>query len=459
MSNALMRSQAPFGPKIYRRLDTSIMFFVLAIAMRIASAPTANASYLFIAGYAMLGRVQAIQALALSWLFTMINPGIAAEASGAAVGRYAVLLGAALSVCLRSHAFRDGIRVRPVTMGTILLGAFFVVHAWIFSPMVDVSVLKAVSWTLAMSTLIAAWSGLRVDERDVLARQVFGGLIVVMLISLPLLVHPLGYLRNGTGFQGVLNHPQAFGPTMALLGAWAASRMFGETRPSWASVALVVTCLVLVLLSEARTAGLALVLGVGLSVMIAPGLAGQPVKAVLPGLKSKRLFLVAGLALVGLVLAADKVGSAVSHYISKSGRAQATTLLAAYEGSRGALMERMWDNINERPMTGIGFGIASDAAEMVVERDPLFGLPTSAAIEKGVLPLAIWEEVGLVGLVAVCAWIFVLLRRGARGGVAPVAVGLTALLLNMGESTLFSPGGQGMLSLILIGWAFAAGQG
>lgn len=441
-----------------KRLNAFSIFLVLAIAMRIASPATADASYLMIAGYAMFGRTQAIQALTLSWLFSMINTGIAPEASSAVVGRYAVLFGAALSVCVHSRAFSNSFRIRRLTLGTITLGAFFVVHAWFFSPMLDVSVLKALSWTIAMSTLIAAWSGLRENERDELARQVFGILIGVMVASLPLLAHPLGYLRNDTGFQGVLNHPQSFGPTMALLGAWSASRMFGEKRPAWSSIALAFGCLWLVFLSEARTAGFAMLLGISIAAMIAPALAGQRTKLILPGLKSKRLFLVVGLTLVGLVLSADKVGGAVSHYISKSGRAEATTLLAAYEVSRGSLMDRMWVNINEHPFTGIGFGIASDPAAMVIERDPILGLPTTASIEKGVLPLAVWEEVGFFGLVAVFTWIFVLLKRGARGGVAPVAVGLTALLLNMGESTLFSPGGLGMLTMVLIGWAFSAGQ-
>jgi len=241
---------------------------VVALFMRLASTPTANLSYLLLAAYALLGRAQAIQALALSWLFTMLNPGIAAEATQGSVGRYAVLLAASASVFLRSWQFHNSIKVRPATLATLLLGLFFVGHSWFFSPMVDVSVLKAVSWTLTMSTLIAAWAGLAVGEREALARYIFGGLIVVMLVSLPLLPLQVGYLRNGNGFQGVLNHPQAFGPTMALLGAWAAGHLFGVKRPPWLHVVLVGICLVLVILSETRTAGLALLLGVGLAVFL-----------------------------------------------------------------------------------------------------------------------------------------------------------------------------------------------
>ena len=441
-----------------RRVALAATLPVAALAMRILSTPTANLSFLVLAAYALLGRAQAVQALALSWLFSMINPGIAAEATQGAVGRYAVLLAAAASVFLRSWRFRNRIKVRPATLATLLLGLLFVAHSWFFSPMVDVSVLKAVSWALAMGTLIAAWAGLSADERETVAQFIFGGLVVVMLVSLPLLPLPVGYLRNGTGFQGVLNHPQAFGPTMALLGAWAAGHLLGVKRPPWLMVALAGTCLVLVVLSETRTAGLALIFGVGIAILLTPRLAGLPVRVALPGLRSKRTLSVVALALAGVVVAGAQLESVVTNFIAKSGRADATTLLDAYEGSRGKKIDEMWANITTKPLQGVGFGIASDPLEMDVERDPILGLPVSAAVEKGVLPVAVLEEVGLVGFLAVALWVFMLMRRSARGGLVPVTVGLTALLMNMGEATLFSPGGMGLLSLILLGWAFASSQ-
>ena len=134
------------------------------------------------------------------------------------------------------------------------------------------------------------------------------------------------------------------------------------------------------------------------------------------------------------------------------------TLLTGLKTLGGGLIGEMWQNIKEKPFTGIGFGIASDVHEMNVQRDPLLGLPLGAPIEKGVLPVAVLEEVGLFGLGFVVAWLWSFLRYWIRGGVVPVSVGLTILLLNMGEATLFSPGGMGLLSLILIGWVVACGQ-
>jgi hypothetical protein len=59
--------------------------------------------------------------------------------------------------------------------------------------------------------------------------------------------------------------------------------------------------------------------------------------------------------------------------------------------------------------------------------------------------------------VLISLWVLMLLRGSSRGGLAPFAVCLTALLLNLGENTLFSPGGFGLLPIVLFGWAYASG--
>ncbi|MDN2578974.1 hypothetical protein [Aquibium sp. ELW1220] len=429
-----------------------------ALALRLASGPTADLSYLALAAYALAGRPHALRALAMSWLFSMISPGIAPDAAYAALGRYAVLGGAALSMLLHGGLFKGSPPGGGMVLATILLGLFLVLHSYFVSPMVDVSVLKAVSWAIAMAAILSAWTGLTPAERDRAAGELFGLLVLVLLVSLPLIALPIGYLRNGTGFQGILNHPQAFGPTMALLGAWAAARLLGERHPTWRSVILVGFCLFVVLASEARTAGVAMVLGIGLSVMAAPGFSGVSVRRLLPGLRSPRLWTAFFAALLAGLMLAPVIAQKFDHYITKSGRAEAGSLFQAYDQSRGRLIDKMTENIVKRPFTGSGFGIASEPALMIVRRDPILGLPVGASIEKGVLPLAIVEEVGIAGALLVGAWFFRLMRNAGRRGIAPFAVGLTAIILNFGEATLFSAGGLGLLLLLLLGWGGASAR-
>jgi hypothetical protein len=430
-----------------------------ALLLRLASGPTANLSYLVLAVYALLGRPHAIRALAMSWLFTMINPGIAPAASAGAIGRYSILFAAALSAIIHSGMFSRQPRMRPFTVATILLGLFITIHSMLFSPMVDVSVLKAVSWTLAMATSISVWCGLSAGEREEVSEQIFRGLVVLLVVSLPLAATSLGYMRNGSGFQGILNHPQAFGPTMALLGAWATSRLLGAgIRPPWWLLGVAAASLACIVMSEARTAGLGMMLAVGLAVLIGPGLAERSIAQMLPGLRSVRIWgVLLAVSMASLVMA-PTIASKAQNFISKSGRAQVGGFLDAYDRSRGGLIDKMVANIAEHPLTGIGFGIASELETMDVSRDPVLGLPIGASIEKGVVPLATLEELGVIGAFLVLLWVFRLLRTSARGGVDPLAVCLTVLVLNMGEATFFSPGGLGLLPMILLGWSYANGR-
>ncbi len=426
--------------------------------MRFASGPAANLSYVLIAAYALLGPTHAIRALALSWLFALLNPGIVPEASVASIGRYAILFAAAFSALIHSELFSRNPRLYPFTVATVLLGLSLIGHSVLFSAIVDVSVLKALSWMLAMATLISAWSGLSDWQKHEVSRQIFWGLVVVLVVSLPVALLPaIGYRVNGTGFQGILNHPQAFGSTMALLGAWAVSRLFSEPKPGWWLVGLTGGCVTLVLMSEARTAGLAMVGGVALSALLAPGFAGLSIARMIPGLRSARIWVVLCITMVGGLALTPKITGVVDNYITKSGRSGDGDLTELYDKSRGKLIDAMLDNIAEHPLTGIGFGIASEPALMEVDRDPVLGLPTGASIEKGVTPLMVLEEIGIFGALLVTLWLLRLLRSAARSGLVPFAVCMTVLLLNMGEATLFSPGGFGLLPMVLLGWAYAGG--
>lgn len=358
-----------------------LAFFGLSIAMRVASAPTANASYLLIAGFALLGRTQAIQALALSWLFTMLNPALAPDASAASIGRYLVIFAAAISVAWRGVGNGVGFFIKRLSFLTLCVGLFMLIHSLLFSAVVDVSVFKVVSWVAVVLTLLSAWQGLSAAQRRALFDQLQWGLVWLLLLSLPLLAIPgVGYLRNGSGFQGFLNHPQAFGPTVALVGVLVGGRVIGASKPAWRDIALLGLCLVLVVLSEARTAGMAMVLGLLGSALMAPAFAGVSRTRMLPGLRSRRFQAVALLAVAGVVVGGPFLAGKLSAYLYK--RTDATSLIEAADASRGALVEKMFWNIQDNPWTGIGFGIASEPELMEVERDSVLGVPLSAPVEK-----------------------------------------------------------------------------
>ena len=163
------------------------------------------------------------------------------------------------------------------------------------------------------------------------------------------------------------------------------------------------------------------------------------------------LFRSAAMGLAGL-FAGDRIAGIVQEFIKKGGKGESITD-AAME-SRGALVDFLMENIKNHPLTGIGFGISSNPADWWrIARDPLFGIPTTASTEKGVMPLAIAEEAGIPIAILTFLFLGLLTLRSARGGIVPFTVFTVAMLTNIAEATFFSPGGQGMLILLVVTWS------
>lgn len=429
----------------------------IALAMRLGSPLTADASFLVVAIYAFFGNVQVIHSLLLCWLFQMLSDGVAPVASSASIGRYLVVLAAGISVLSRGRLLRGRVKRTPQFALTLLLGAFLLAHSVIFSPSADVSILKSGSWLFTFLTLTSAWDGMDAITRRRVEGQLIGALIALMLASLPLIGSEAGYLRNGLGFQGILNHPQAFGPMVAMLAVWLGALFLTDRkRPSVARVLALALCIPLVVLSEARTAGLAMVIGLVVPLIAAVMYLRSRTLVFLPGLGMTRSALAAiSLTAVALV-SGSSVGGAMEAYLSK--RDDADSVISLAEASRGVVVYPMLKNIEAYPITGIGFGIASVPSLRIVERESVSGLPISAAAEKGVLPIMVLEEIGVIGFSLVLIWLTVHIRAAIRSGFVETVVMWTALLTNLGEATFFSSGGMGLLLMILFTWA-ATGSG
>ncbi len=156
--------------------------------------------------------------------------------------------------------------------------------------------------------------------------------------------------------------------------------------------------------------------------------------------------LLAALILGGLQY--QRITQGVDDYVSKN--REVSSIFEAYESSRGVLMDSMLDGFFEKPWTGHGFGLPTSSRTMSVEYDSATGLPSAAAVEKGVLPLAILEDLGIFGFAAVALWFWSGLRRAYWAGMESLVLFLTIWSINLGEANLFSPGGMGLLLIVTL---------
>jgi hypothetical protein len=437
-------------PKLLCRLW---MIPAIAIVLRCGPQPVSAFSYLLVAGYAFGGRRQAIVAFFLLFFFTLINHGLGPPFALAALLRWVVTLSAALSVLIHGPGSGSARGSGILLFTTGAIPVLIIVHSIAFSGLTDVSFLKGIAFGLSLFSLMAAWSWVTPTERQLTEIQVATGLMGMGLASIPLLFTSIGYMAGTRMFMGVFMHAQSLGPVMALLAVIVlATWLTGKKLTVW-PIAILALCGAWVFLSQARIAAFAFVGGIGLASILYPVQRMAFIRSAERKIAFRRILLIIA-ACMASVAAAGTAFFEIADVFIKKGNKDAESLTETALASRGALIEMMNENIRAKPVTGIGFGVPSDEEDRGrITRDPVLGLAVSAPVEKGVMPVAVIEELGIPLASVVFLWMGYLGFRAACGGFLPLAVFLAAMLTNIAEATFFSPGAMGGLILILVAWA------
>jgi hypothetical protein len=415
---------------------------LLAIILRLIPL-TADFSYLILAGYALLGRRQIIEALLLSWLFSMLSPKIIPFAGYESFFRYIIILACLFSILLRAN-FK---KFHKLTFFTFGLGTFLILHSISFSQVPTISFLKALNWTLVIVILFLAWKGMDSLEYEDTKKWIKSFLLIILLLSIPtLLVSKIGFSVNNRYFSGILNHPQTLGMTAAAAGAIYIGQIFFKNKIKLFSVVIIIFCISLILVSGSRTAGGALFSAVIISSLLFPIVIIRKIKSLANFNKNKLIITLISFLLIIILI--PSIFDLTNIFITKTEKVTVDSIISAFKTSRAVLYEPIINNIIENPIKGIGFGLASDWSFMDIKY--FKGIPVSAPIEKGVLPLAVLEEVGVFGLIFFIIWILLLVRCSIANSFPDTIVLLTILLFNLGEAGLFSANGYGMLYLVMI---------
>lgn len=442
-----------------RKLDTTFfswrigLLLVGLLGLQLASARVAPILLIVLALWATTGPKRALQALSILPLILFTNPGLFEKDPLLITFRWLVLLGALGGVFLGmlKHGFS-----LPTTAKTLFIFVVVVIGLSVFASYApDVSIAKAISFGLGASVCLIGFHLTR-GEAEFWERWFSTIFITLIVLSIPLLVSPIGYNRNDSGFQGILQHPQMLGIVLVPFLLWYVGKMIEvKTRPVLTFIFLLVTGLGFVILSESRTAGLGLV--VGFLMLISFGILrdrNQRRKAL--RFCTHPVSLLAGiLVVICIMIFWSPLIDSVQQYVYKGPGTIETQeeLYERAEASRGELIEISMRNFSDNPVTGIGFGMHSNPYKLKVERTEFLNIPTAATIEKGFLWSAILEEIGIIGFVAFIVFLLTLFRSAIRSD-DPAGMGMLAgaVFVNHGEMVLFSIGGIGGFFWVLIAY-------
>lgn len=413
--------------------------------------------FLALAGGALVSPGLALQALALNWLALSLNPGVYSVSSATDVLRWVVIASAVISIWLRF--FSPRLRISPTVIAVTVFSTFAVWSAAATSTAFDVSLFKAASFWVVAASVLLAFDSMRGDgDRWLEWWRVLCS--VVVFAGLSLVATEAGYLRNGRGFQGLLNHPQVYsaflGPVAAFALFDAASARVRRVR-LW-SLLLFAMALGSLFLSQGRTGLVAFAVG-----SASAGVIWLVRNGALRAWRVRPFALIAMLTVIGsLVVTSPQwfrlVETAVVDFVFKQSDASIGLDHAFYD-SRGFLIRASLERYRESPVIGNGFGIPTNPGELQVRRVSPLGIPVGASSEKGFTLTAVLEEVGAIGLGLFAVMVyFVLLRvfRVRSRGVSRIALAVSALSVTFGEAVLFSVGGMGSLTWFMLGMSGVA---
>lgn len=424
-----------------------MLIAAVAISLRMVSPIGGFFSYILLAAYSIAGSRQTLEAFVLSWFITLINPAISPDVQFGEFGRYIIVLAAATSSALR-FAEKDTLKISKSMLIVYLFGILLLLHSIFVSQMPTISILKATAWLLVVGSILAAANSLTTHSIAVTERNIFGFLIVVVVSGVILIPTTAGFLRNGSGFQGLLNHPQVFGTLCAILLVRYLSMEIGHSKFNAKNSITTVLLIYLIFLSQNRTALISVVISI-FPIIFLSIISGKNIGSNLGGILSRKSLIMALIFPLFLLLSWGSLSDVVTSFMVKTTSVTDVSLIDQYQTSRGFLLERSISNILNHPIYGIGFGVPSVEYDQPPTLDPIFGLPISFPVEKGNAFVAIIEETGLLLGSSLIAWLIYRVVRSARFDITAVMLSTVCLVVNFGEAVFFSPGGQGILILVI----------
>ncbi len=453
MKNAVF-IETEIAPVYTEILWRELLIIAIVVLSQRLGAAVSNLSYICLVFWAMRSPLHAIQALSLSWFLAFLNPGIFPVSGGQTVLRWMVLFSAFSHV---PRAFiKHSITIPPAVYFLSLFSIVALLLSAVKSYAFLVSFLKLGIFTIGSVTILFLFE-LTAEQRMYWKCWFTTLFLLILILGFPLYFSGLGYFRNSTGFQGILSHPQAYAVFIAPMLSWFIVRILFEKEYSLTVIIGAILGFFSLFASESRTGMLAILAGFGLTVFVGfiKRAKWRSILAQTIGSHIAVVVLCLIVAMTILNLAALKTST--TNFLQK--RQTQTRLINIYETARGLAIKRSMDNFWNNPVSGIGFGVASDPFHLNVSSDKFFGIPVAAPVEKGTLFSSVLEELGVAGTSFLLMFIFTLAGSIIISD-SPSALWLffTCLMLNMGEMIFFSFGGMGLYVWLLIGFSNILGR-
>lgn len=387
-----------------------------------------------------------LKALILIFLIFLVNPVLFNNPITSLVSLLRVSVIVLFAFLILSKYYKLILHIRYIKL-LVLFSIVALITSLFSSYEITLSISKLLQFILFSVPLLLAFltSGL---SKQAWIDRLYTMYVIVLLASLPFYMIPdIGMARNGVGFQGITNHPQVFSVFIAPFLGLIILNIFISRYKSYFNILIFILSLIVLILTQGRTGAVALFLGLMLIILIGVFKYRDDIRLfILSIFKPLPLILIISLSVV-MILNIEFINDVVYGFVNKN----RGNITESVELSRGTQIELQLENISNNTLLGIGFGLPSTSNNFEIVRAPYIDIPISAPVEKGFLFLSVIEEAGFIGGFFFYLFLFSLLQKIISNRIDITLLGLTALLTNIGEASLFSSGGIGVLIWMLIG--------
>jgi hypothetical protein len=391
----------------------------------------------------------AVKALSLLFLVVVGNTALVNTGSPLfSIGKFLMIFFVCWRLLQSQNFSKQSLLAGPVMKPLILFCFVSLLLAVEGGYFVLISTLKLVSFLVGSVCIFVAAKAMS-GRPHRLDAWFFSVVLFIALLGVATFVAGIGYNQiNEYGsyapfFNGPFYHSMTLGPAAAMIVIW----LFGfaylsqyRNRVRIIALSLIPLYVLYIYLSSSRTSLLAI--GFAFVALVFASASARSALRVLAG-KIMRPAVLA-IAVLTLSLAAYEfstpgvVSRPLTQFIAKGQSAKDQVEIDDVLYSRQSLLEMMLVNIENDPWTGIGFGTSTH--DGFGSDGSIFRAPT----EKGILPIAVVEETGVVGALffanfVVATFVFLLRSSNITG-----LMGFAGLIgINMTEMNFFSFGGHG----------------
>ena len=247
-------------------------------------------------------------------------------------------------------------------------------------------------------------------------------------------------------FAGITLHSQMLAPMLSLVFAFLLCDMlFVEHRMCKWHLVFIGMSVIFAYMTQSRTAFVAIIVTIVMCSLIVFNVINLPSRFIH---RLKIMFVVLFVMVVIAGVVAEIKYNVISSWIYK-GVDKEEDYLVAMTASRMGAVEMMLDDFKRNPLIGCGFQVNQESARFA---DQTFVF--SAPVEKGVTPLVVLSEGGIIGSIIFIGFLLSFYATFFKNKYYSTLVLFTTFLaVNLGEAILFSPGGVGgfLWGLALIG--------